>query len=265
MDTSHRSYFLIGIFIILLSAACQAEIQQPLGTAEPEPTLGRTESLGTPTIAPAGTSAPTRTVVSATPTMLDLSDILLQEDFSGPDSCMERFENERALAEMQDGAFVLEVHAADELASANCETLVAGDFTMEVDIVVQDFPPGGAYYFGLLFRVSGDERYAFVVGSEGGYCVYYAKDALFIPLTSSTDFGGQCWTQLPQSAQKVGTQRLRVRALADRIDVYLNGELLAVVRDGQLRSGWVGFVAAAAGEAGLKVAFDNLVITTAER
>jgi hypothetical protein len=265
MDMSHRTYVLISTFILLLSAACQAEIKQSLGTLEPESRVKLTASFETPTAAPASASAPTRAAAAATPTMLDLSDILLQEDFSGPDSCVERFENERARAEMLDGAFVLEVHAADELTSANCETLVAGDFSMEVDIVVQEFTPGGAYYFGLLFRVSGDERYAFVVGSEGGYCVYYAKDTLFIPLTSSTDFGGQCWTQLPQSAQEEGTQRLRVVALADRIDVYLNGELLAVVRDGQLRSGWVGFVAATAGEGDLTVAFDNLVITTAER
>jgi hypothetical protein len=137
---------------------------------------------------------------------------------------------------------------------------VVGDFILSVDARVDAFTPGGAYYFGLLFRVSGNARYAYVIGNEGGYCVYYAKDQLFVPLTNSTDFPVQCWTLLPASAMAEGVQRLQVVAVEDRMDLYLNGELLAVVRDRQLREGWIGFVVATAGVGGVRVTFDNLTV-----
>jgi hypothetical protein len=202
---------------------------------------------------------PTITPVT-TPTLQDQPSILLSEDFSQEQTCLESFDNERALGEVEAGVYVLEVHAADEVVNANCETLVVGDFILSVEVRVETYSPGGSYYFGLLFRVSGDERYAYVIGNEGGYCVYYAKEQLFVPFTNSTDFPVQCWTLLPESAQAEGVQRLRVVAVDDRIDLYLNGQLLAVVRDRQLREGWVGFVVATAGGGGVRVTFDNLTV-----
>ena len=53
---------------------------------------------------------------------------------------------------------------------------------------------------------------------------------------------------------------MRVVAVGDRMDLYLNGELLAVVRDSRLQAGWVGFTAATAGDGTLIVEFDNLVV-----
>ncbi|MDH3942553.1 MAG: DUF1080 domain-containing protein [Anaerolineae bacterium] len=251
-----------AIAAVVLLAACQAErVNAPITdtTISPQSTSPPGAPIYADTSTIPVTSEPTR--VQATPTIAGVPDILLEEDFSTAETCFESFDNESARADVADDGYVIEVHAADEIANANCETLVASDFILELDVRVEDFEPGGAYYFGVLFRVSGDERYAFVIGSEGGYCVYYAKDEIFVPLTSSTDFNAQCWTNLPSEAMQEGPQRLRVEALADRIDVFLNGELLAVVRDGQLRSGWLGFVAATAGEGGLEVVFDNLIIS----
>ncbi|MCH7662389.1 MAG: hypothetical protein IH859_00775 [Chloroflexi bacterium] len=258
-----NSIFYIGIAITIALTACQSEPDGFPGTRTPlrltpSPAATSTPLLPLPSATP---SAPPAThIPQATPTSQRQLTILLSEDFSGDQSCMESFDNERAQGRMDNGVYVLEVYAADEIVNANCETLVAGDFSLDVDISVEAFTPGGSYYFGLLFRVSGDERYAFVIGNEGGYCIYYARGLAVVPFTNSTDFTVQCWALIPEIALVEGRQHLRVVAVGDRMDVYLNGVLLAVVRDNQLREGWVGFVVATAGVGGVRVTFDNLIV-----
>lgn len=258
-----NNFFYTGLAIIFALSACQSE---PGGLALTRIPLSLTPSaVASATPAPRLPSStpsapPATSTAQATPTSEQQSAILMREDFSGDQACMESFDNERALGGIDNGVYVLEVHAADEIVNANCETLVAGDIILEVDVSVEAFTPGGSYYFGLLFRISGDERYAFVIGSEGGYCIYYARDLSVVPLTNSTDFAVQCWTLIPEIALAAGRQHLRVVAVDDRLDVYLNGVLLAVVRDSQLREGWVGFVVATAGVGGVRVTFDNLVV-----
>lgn len=248
--------------MLLGSVACQSD-QAGLLTTVPSETSNPLTNTATATPA-----SPSQTAIVPSPiytpaptaTLQDQPGLLLSEDFSQESTCMESFDNERARGEVEAGVYVLEVYAADEIVNANCETLVVGDFILEADITVEAFVPGGSYYFGLLFRVSGDERYAYVIGNKGGYCVYYASDQQFVPFTNSTDFPVQCWTLLPDSAMMEGVQRLRVVAVDDRMDFYLNGELLAVVRDRQLGEGWVGFVVATAGGGGVRVTFDNLTV-----
>lgn len=253
----------IGVIMLLGLAACQSD-QAGMLTAVPSETPKPAANTPTPNLAsPSQTASvprPTHTP-AATATLLDQPTLWLNEDFSRESTCMESFDNERARGEVEAGVYVLEVYASDEVVNANCETLVVGDFSLEVDITVESFTAGGSYYFGLLFRISGDERYAYVIGNEGGYCVYYASNQLFVPLTNSTDFLVQCWTLLPESATVVGVQRLRVVAVSDRMDFFLNGELVAVLRDRQLGEGWVGFVVATAGGGGVRVTFDNLTVT----
>jgi hypothetical protein len=182
----------------------------------------------------------------------------LSEDFSSEFSCVETFENSSAHGRIEDGSYLLEIRGANEIINSNCETLVAGNIDLEVDVTVLAVPQEHSYYFGVVFRVSGFERYTFVIGSEGTYCVYYADNEFFIPLTNSTDYEIGCWVRLPDSAKAAGPQHLRVVALEDRFDFYLNGVLLGVVRDNKLREGWVGLVAATADEGGLMISFDNL-------
>ena len=185
----------------------------------------------------------------------------LDEDFSDDITCLETFDNAAAHGRVEAGAYLLELHAPEEILHANCESLVIGNFDFEVDIRLLEIPQAGAYYFGVLLRVSGSERYAFVIGSEGGYCVYYASDSIFIPLTNSTDFDIDCWVSLPEEAMRAGNQHIRVVAFEDRIDLYLNDVLLAVVRDSQLSEGWLGFIVATSEEGGILAEYDNLRVT----
>ncbi len=173
---------------------------------------------------------------------------------------MRTFDEAAASGRAEGGSYLLEVKAADYIAVASCETIVVGDFALEVDASVLTPPEKGNYYFGLAFRVSGLERYAYVLGSEGGYCLYYALDMFVRALTGSTDFAAQCWALVPQDAQAEGTRHLRVVAVEDRIELYLNGILLAIARDRKLMQGWVGFTAATGESGGLVVSFDNLRI-----
>ncbi|MBW8011491.1 MAG: hypothetical protein FVQ83_09675 [Chloroflexi bacterium] len=250
---------LFMLIILVILAACQNE-QDSVITVQPS------AIVSSPTSIP--TSAPLLPTVTITPIPSQTSgpivtpelapSIRLSEDFSGEFTCVETFDNNAARGRIEDASYFLEIRNANEIINANCETLVVGNLDLEVDVSLLSVPPEGAYYFGVVFRVSGFERYAFVIGSEGTYCSYYANNEFFIPLTNSTDYEIGCWARLPESAMAEGRQHLRVVALEDRFDFYLNGILLGVVRDNKLREGWVGLVAATADEGGLIVAFDNL-------
>jgi hypothetical protein len=241
-------------------AACQSE-QGGVPTFVPS---------ATPTITPLPTRTPTPPPVAtatllpsvtANPTEIGLTpEVRLFEDFSAEVTCLQALDHEQAIGGVQGGAYRLEVIAADATVMSNCETLVAGDLVLEVDARMLEAAPGATYYYGLLFRVSGDERYAFVVGSEGGYCAYYASSQAIVPLTNSTDFATSCWALPPEALNTAGTNHLRVVAVADRMDFYLNGALLAIVRDRKLTEGLVGFVVATFGDGDVTVAFDNLLV-----
>ena len=253
------------VFVIVL-AACQSDqssLPTYVPTKKPSATVRPVFRLPTLTSTQIVTPLPSETP-RVTATMLAQPDVILSENFSGESSCLETFDNVHALGELASGEYVITVRGADEIINANCETLVVGDFVLEVDATVTSVDTEGSYYFGLLFRVAGDERYAFVIGSEGGYCSYYTKGGYVLSFTNSTDYPVQCWARIPEDVLTEGRQHLRVVAEDDRIDLYLNGVLLAVFRDGKLHEGWVGFVVATAGGGGVQITFDNLKISRLE-
>ena len=240
---------LIWASVILWLAGCQ-----PTEAALPTyPAL--------PTYTPYPTYTPLPTASPPTPTLELTPRVRLKESFDSEDTCLEIFSRPEASGSIQEEAFVLEAVSPDVITFSVCQTLVAGDFRLEVEATPLDWPEEGPYYYGLIFRVSGKERYAFVFGSEGGYCAYFATDQAYVPLTNSTDFVSECWARPPASAINKNTNRLGVTAVEDRIDLFMNGELLAVVRDHRLDAGRVGVIVAASSEGGVSVAFDNLIVT----
>lgn len=185
----------------------------------------------------------------------------LEEDFEGDFTCLTVYDDEGGSGTVAGGIYRMAVNEPGGLSLAICETLVIGDFILEVDATARQTPEGGGdYYYGLIFRVNGEEMYAFVLGSVENYCAYYEFDLVFIYLTNSTDFAPPCWVSQPDDAKREGTQHLKVVALGNRFDLYLNGTLLGVVRDQRLAQGQVGFTAATSQEGGLVVEFDNLVV-----
>ena len=203
--------------------------------------------------------AATFTLALPTPTEAGLApDIRLEESFEGTESCLETFERVEASAFMFEGQMILDALESETTVISTCQSLVAGNFILEADARVLEAPQDAPFYYGLTYRVSGDERYNFVFGSVGGYCAFYASLDSLLHLTNSTDFVTDCWTLPPVDLMNADTNQLRVVAVDDRMDFYLNGELMAVVRDNRLTEGLVGFIVTSGAEGGVRVAFDNL-------
>jgi hypothetical protein len=259
MQKSRREIFFLLLAGMLLVTACQeggdAPVSIPLATQTPLPPEPTPTSISAPpTATPENT--PTAPVSSPTPVL----NVRLQEDFTDEQSCLETFEQVEGRGGIVDGAYQLQVGAADAIVQARCLSETLGNFEMEADISVLAEPSGGDYYYGFVFRVAGQDRYAFVLGSQGGYCAFYAGRDVYVPFTGSTDFATRCWARPPDEAFQAGSNRLKVVAEDDRLTFYLNDVLVGVVHDRLLREGQIGFMAATGTEGGLVVAFDDLLV-----
>jgi hypothetical protein len=259
-DKGNRLIFSLSLMgIIILLSACQGKQFHDEVTYAPLPTYTLY-----PTYTP-GFSDPSLSTTpdnpSPIPTFIHMPEIRLQENFEGSETCVEMFDLPSARGSLEEGVYLLEVSGIDEVVFAVCQTLVAGDIILEVDARVIGSSQEGGFYYGLVFRVSGMDKYAFVIGSEGGYCAYYSSENVYVPFTNSTDFVSPCWALPPPGTLSENDNHLRVVAISDRIDIYLNDELLGIVRDNRLHEGWVGFVVATSEEGFVKVAFDNLMVT----
>lgn len=246
---------ILAIMSVLLVSACQ---QEPDSLSTSTVTAQLTEATN---IVVEESEALVATVTLAVPTPTEAGitpDIRLEEGFDGTESCLESFERVAASAFVFEGQMILDALEPETTVISTCQSLVAGNFILEADTRVLEAPQDAPFYYGLTYRVSGDERYNFVFGSVGGYCAFYASLDSLLHLTNSTDFVTDCWSLPPVDLINSGTNQLRVVAVDDRMDFYLNGELMAVVRDNRLTEGLVGFIVTSGGEGGARVAFDNL-------
>lgn len=233
--------------LVMVLTACQPQFAST-------PTVTQPSSTPTAPAPPSPTPSPAATI-TATPAGL----VRLSLDFSEDVICVADFEEEYRSGMSVDGVYRIALEMGGSTALAPCETIVVGDLILDVEIEVRE-TPAADYYYGVMFRITGNERYALVLGAYQNYCLFYAVGDQIVSLTNSTDFDTNCWARLPEETLSEGKQRLRVVAVGDRIDFYLNEVLLGVVRDHQLTGGWVGLTAATGEEGGLVVEFDNLKV-----
>lgn len=245
--------FVIFLGLVWAAAACQPQIASTPTASLP---AGRAALPSFPSVTPSIVPSPTPTATPGGRLRLDL-------DFDEENGCIKSYEDELGSGGVEEGVYRIRLEAANTMTFAPCETIVIGDLVLEVTMTPERLP-GGNYYYGVLFRITGDQRYAFVLGAYQNYCLYYADGQEVVHLTNSTDFAATCWVRLPQEAVREGQQRFRVAAVGGRIDVYLNGVLLGVVRDRQLSGGWVGLTAATGDEGGLTLAVERLTVTDPE-
>jgi len=247
----------MSILWTMLVAGCQAQ-----GQADPQISLAaeivESSQMTTPSATIQG-AAPTVTLAIPTATEIGrLPEIRLEDDFESSESCLESFERADASAFIFEGQMILDVVAPETRVISTCQSLVAGNFILESQTRVLNAPQDTPFYYGLTFRVSGEESYNFVFGSVGGYCIFFASPNGILHLTNSTDFVTDCWALPPADAVNLETNQLRVVAVDDRMDFFINDVLMAVVRDNRLSEGQVGYLVTSGAAGGVRVAFDNL-------
>lgn len=159
-----------------------------------------------------------------------------------------------AQATIRDGQLFIDVNGPNVAQFATLQEPTLGDFVVEVDATQLAGNPESSY--GLLFRLqSPNAFYRFEITSSGLYIVERRDPA-------------GAWTRLVEewtSAPAVQTglnavNRLKVEAAGSNLSVYVNDQLLRQLTDATYTAGNIALDAGTFGQAGLQVAFDNLVV-----
>jgi hypothetical protein len=126
----------IGAVFLFFLASCQSEqnsILTPPPSRTPTATLTPSPPTPTPTITPTSTDLPPFT---PSPTTIGFNVVRLDEDFSGENSCVQQINIPQFQSGIADGEYRLTIVEPEQTVSFNCETLVVGDLSLEVDISV---------------------------------------------------------------------------------------------------------------------------------
>lgn len=188
---------------------------------------------------------------------------IFSEDFSGQSSCFSGYERSGLNLSTENEHLLLSILNENQTETIPCTSVVTSNFVFSANFEVVSAGETPSYFYGLSFRMSGAENYSFLIGSENGYCIYYQSSDTFIPLTNSTDFLTSCWALIPDGVLKENNE-LKIIAVDDRLEAYLNGTLLSLVHDRKIDRGEIGIVAATGAENTLTILIDDLKVYETE-
>ncbi len=130
--------------------------------------------------------------------------------------------------------------------------LTLGDVVLEADATQVEGPDDNGY--GLIARRVDDENfYSFQVSGDGYFLVQKRLKGQWIKL-------GSDWQASPAIHTGAATNHLRVTCQGSTFTFDVNGEQVAQLTDGDLRSGDVGVIAGSLLEPGVHIAFGNVTV-----
>lgn len=178
-------------------------------------------------------------------------DLLLAEDFSAGYGWDNRAQD-GVIIGTQDGAYQMRVDIREFVRAFNDRTHT--NVIIEVEALQR--APDINNAFGLICRGNPAETnasgYYFLIGSDGTYSIRKGVDNDLQPLVA--------WDQSSLIRTGAATNTLRAICIDDVLALYVNDRLVAQTRDQSYRSGFAGFVAAAADGGVIEVTFDDLRI-----
>lgn len=232
-------FILFFMFFLILTLAC--------GTAD-IPALVPVTPSPFPTLTPLPTITLTPT---ATPDPL-----LFQESDFSLESCFD-FEKTKDVKRFNElGELHLYALKAGVLATSMCRNTAFADMVLEAGV----YPAGGAFTngYGLAFRYdrTTNEYYMFAVSADGRYMFSINKTNLSTPSVIIVN-----WTMSP--AINLGKQinRLKVVAVGEKFQLYVNDQLINEIFNAQLRAGEVGVAVYATDKDGAHISFDNFKVS----
>ncbi len=158
---------------------------------------------------------------------------------------------------VEEGAFHIDVLVPEWYALSPC--LGKDDFTdfiLEVDATQVAGPDHNLYGIMLRYNDSAREYYYFAISGDGNYTLVFDNLDAQEPTTKLIH-----WT--PSSAIKTGasTNHIKIVAVGNTFELYVNDQLLDTIHDERISSGTVGFVVATSEEGGAHIKFDNIMVT----
>ncbi len=195
------------------------------------------------------TPAPLPVAVTPWPT----GRVLLQDDFSDPDSGWPTSSSEDSEVGYRNGQYRIDVK------SANWETWAyAGedfdDVIVEVDIT--KVSGDNTSDFGVLCRYQDkDHAYQFAIGADGYYQIFRWE-----PDDEKMLLGDGEWLSSDAIREGNATNHLRAECVGDTLALYVNGTLIGAVRDTAYTHGDIALAVGTYDHGGTDVRFDNLVV-----
>ncbi len=234
---SNRAFLFVVILLALGTLACSA-VSSFIATPTPVPT---STPLPTPTPLPSPTPVP--------------SAALFEETEFDRASCFPTNSSDDVERYSENGEFHMVVKTPNIIAWSVCEGNPFDDFIFEADATTLEGPEDNA--FGVVFRYndSTDEFYNFSISADGYYVLTldgynYEQPQFLVDWNTS-------------SAINTGneTNHIKVVVVGDKIEYYVNDQLLGEVTDPNLDTGNVGFFASSFDAGGVHIKFDNLTIS----
>ena len=178
-------------------------------------------------------------------------EIIFQDDFSDPTSGWNRAATPSGVSDYYDGAYRISVQEVyTDIWSM--PGLYPGDVSIEVEAI----RVGGERNnrFGIICRAQGDQFYTFVISSDGFYGIGKVKGVAYNLIGMDA--------MQPSEAINQGTalNHLRADCIGERLSLYVNGQRVAQVQDGEFTTGDVGLIAGTYDTPGVEILFDNFFV-----
>ena len=243
------SWVIVTLSFLLTSTGCAGNLPATLN----EPTSSP---------APVASAVPSPVSVETPPTAAPVSDsnILYQDDFTNPATgwSEDKFDN-----------YFIGYHEPEyyhiEITSPNSKTTVFepqkrsfGDFTIELQVLTNSTKTAatGDFRYGLAFRRSGDQYYAFTISprTKKWFVLKNSPSELTV-LAEGTD----------DNLHELDTDdALRVDAQGSKFVFHINDEVVGQATDAEYASGEIGFYVETFDATNAHIHFDNLVIRNLE-
>jgi len=179
-----------------------------------------------------------------------------ESNFSDIDSCFDVYSDSDIRLFPEDGQYHIIVQTPNYYAWSPCDKDF-DNFILEFDATVVDGPDNNAY--GAFFRQSDENGgfYVFQISGDG----YYNLSGIF-PYNDPPDdyYSLLSWSPLREIKQGKKTNHLKVVAIGDQFELYVNDVLVGLTRENTLKSGPFGFFVQAFEEGGVHVVFDNVMV-----
>jgi hypothetical protein len=218
--------------------------------------------FATATPAPTYTLYPTYTPYPTATATLPYNQTF-SENFDGSPSCFQTFSDSNAIFQQTNGVFSFELLNPNQSYWSICQNQGFNDFVFEVEVTIPESATN-EYQYGVVFRNSGTQYYLFTIDTNKGgsaYCIDYSDGTTYYPLTGSSITSGNCWVVMPANIYDPQRNTLRVSAIGDTIQVYLNNATLGLVHDNRLVAGRIGFIVTTFDQQSVDVLFDNVRVS----
>ena len=178
---------------------------------------------------------------------------LFRDDFDDPSSGWNRVTAPKGETDYADGMYRIFVNDLnmDVWSQAGLDYT---DARIEVDAIKVSGSRNNR--FGIICRAESPTRfYTLIISSDGYYGIGYVDGPHFSLLGMNA--------LQPTDAIHPGSalNHLRADCIGQTLTLYVNGAMLAVVKDDRLASGDVGLIAGSYSEPGIDIRFDNFVVS----